>query len=70
MDSNTPKKRGRKPKLKNIEVNKVPKKRGRKPKNIIKTIDETNHTLLNNINNNWENNENLILHLKITESNK
>ena len=66
-DSNTPKKRGRKPKIKTNEI-KIPKKRGRKPKNIIKNIDESAHTVLNTINNDWNNNDNLIIHLKINNS--
>ena len=70
MDSNTPKKRGRKPKIKKTDEVKIPKKRGRKPKNIVKSIDEANHTLLNTINNNWTDTENLILHLKIVDDNK
>lgn len=58
-----PKKRGRKPKPKpENDVKKVPKKRGRKPKEKVYGVIENN----NNENNSFE--ENIILHLPITEN--
>ena len=65
------KKRGRKPKNKDIIQEKnLPKKRGRKPKNIIDNINAKEHLIFKS-NNNEKNSyldNNLILHLKISSN--
>lgn len=62
------KKRGRKPKKKDVTQEiKIPKKRGRKPKNIVDNINVKEHLIFKSNNNEKDNysNKNLVLHLKI-----